>query len=489
MIFICFRRFTDLQVYTIKLKYRLTMYKHTLINKVIVILGAIALVVFIAWVNYFIQGMEIHFSMYPAPAVVGIIIGVLALKYFKAHHDLKDANQALQQQNQALEGAIKTKEQELQTQGNAIHQAQQSEALGRLAGGIAHDFNNLLTAIIGNAYLIAEDAKNPSNRQSANEIIRYSDQATQLTSQMLTISQKNVISLQKIDVVILLSETIQTLNRLLGENHTLELHQVDTKLIAMIDKVQLRQAIINLIINAKEAMPWGGRIEIATKKITNAENISCAEIDIIDHGIGITSELQDKIFEPFFSTKQGDEGTGLGLAVVKGVIDKHGGQIVCQSSENKGSTFKIIIPLTDTKDDTQKAAQPDNLKLPLSTEMKILIIEDETPVRTLLKKLLSQIGCQVVAIADSTQLDKIERAGNFDLLITDVVLPGASGPELAKFLLKKGIVPRVLFISGYPGRHHQLLQDNVQEDNFLPKPFTPEKFFEALSQYCVVSKK
>lgn len=438
----------------------------------------------IVLLSVYIDHQQIHAIMLVPPVVIGLVVSILYSRYLTMYRKLKETLLEIEANNNELEKSITEKEQELQHQQNALSQAQKSEALGRLAGGISHDFNNILTAIIGNAYLIAEDSKNPSIKTSANEIIHLSEQATDLTSQMLTISQKNVMQFKDVDIPDFIHDTCKTLNRLLGENHSLKELHVDRNVEARVDVIQLRQAIINLVINAKEAMPWGGSIEIVTRKVVKDSRDEFAEIAIIDHGVGINEELQKKIFEPFFSTKQGDESTGLGLAVVKGVIDKHQGEIYYETQDGKGTVFKIHVPSAQHKQKIVESVKPVNKPLKACADMKILVIEDEKPVRELLTKLLKQIDCHVLAIADSREVDQAGGVGVFDLLITDVVLPGASGPEMAQFLVKKRLVNEVLYISGYPGKHLELLQDKVEDANFLAKPFTPATFYKTLGQYC-----
>lgn len=364
-----------------------------------------------------------------------------------------------------------------------FRQAQKMEAVGRLAGGVAHDFNNLLTVINGYCELILEGLDpDHSARGPLIAIYDAGDRAARLTQQLLALSRKSMIEPKLVDLNVLVVESARLFERLIGEDITLDVRSDATPVRVVLDPGQLEQVLMNLVVNARDAMPTGGRLIIETKNVElgNGSQLShpdlplgkYALLQVTDTGFGMSTEVQDKIFEPFFTTKGVGKGTGLGLAVVHGVVQQSGGAIKVESSLGIGTTFSIMFP---SATESAFAAPQVESALDLRGDETVLLAEDEEAVRSLVQLALEGQGYTVLTATSGLEAVSVLRAApeRVDLLVTDVIMPEVSGPELAN--LAREICPglRVLYMSGYTDdaldRHG--LQGTT--DQFIQKPFTP----------------
>jgi PAS domain S-box-containing protein len=362
-------------------------------------------------------------------------------------------------------------------------QSQKLESVGRLAGGIAHDFNNMLTAINGYSDLVLRqlDPDDPM-RQNIEEIKKAGERSAELTHQLLAFSRRQILQPEYIDLNETITETSSMLKRLIGED--IELATVLKPQVGSIkvDPGQLSQIIMNLVVNARDAMPDGGKLTIATSNVFLDPDYARSHLGILpgayvmlsvsDTGIGMTPDQQEQIFEPFYTTKEVGKGTGLGLSTVYGIVKQSGGNILVYSEVGHGTTFKIYLPRVVQPDEAGEF-QESSPKLALGTET-ILLVEDEDLVRSLSRQVLESCGYTVIEAVDGIEaLETLEKSETrIDLLITDVVMPRMGGPELAEKLLEKIPNLPILFASGYTDDaivRHGVLQTNV---NFIQKPFT-----------------
>ncbi len=366
-------------------------------------------------------------------------------------------------------------------------QAQKMEAVGRLAGGVAHDFNNLLTAILGYADLLLDGlpALSPL-RPDLEEIRNAANRAGTLTRQLLAFSRKQVLEMRVLDLNELVADMDKMLRRLLGEDIDV-LTKLDPALGAVrADGGQLEQVILNLAVNARDAMPDGGRLTIETRNAELddsyvREHVSVQPgryvmLAVSDTGTGMSAETMSHVFEPFFTTKEPGKGTGLGLATVYGIVKQSGGYVWCYSERGEGTSFKVYLPRVDAPVEQF----PARVVLPRTVRTvgseTILLVEDEAGLRALTRRLLERHGYTVLeaGTADTALALAREHVGPIHLLLADVVLPGASGPTLAGELLPRRADLKVLFMSGYT--EDAIVRRGVLAPNtaFINKPFSAE---------------
>ncbi|HEX6976541.1 MAG TPA: PAS domain S-box protein [Vicinamibacterales bacterium] len=351
-----------------------------------------------------------------------------------------------------------------------LRQAQKLEAIGSLAGGIAHDFNNLLTAILCYTELILDHLPGGDPlRRDVEEIARAGRSAESLTRQLLIFSRKSIVQ----PVLLKLNETVtrldKILRRLVGEHIRFDVRLADNLGVVRADAGQLDQVLMNLVVNARDAMPTGGRLTIRTGTATH-EGQPFDFLAVADTGVGMTPEIQAQIFNPFFTTKGPEKGTGLGLSTVHGIVQQAGGHISVDSVPERGSTFTVFLPRAA---DAPAAGESVKTAVPTGTE-RILFVEDETAVRTMATRGLSRYGYTVLTAQDAVEAMAKAASEPFDLLITDVVLPGMNGLALAEQIRKTYPGVKVMFTSGFTD-DSQLL-DGVRSGDtpFLQKPYTME---------------
>jgi len=363
-----------------------------------------------------------------------------------------------------------------------LRQSQKMEAVGRLAGGIAHDFNNLLMVISGYCeFLLQKLGPDPSLRNCAQEISNAADRATSLTRQLLAFSRKQLLTPKVLDLNAVVSENLKMLPRLIGED--IELATLPAAALGRVkaDPGQIEQVVMNLVVNARDAMPGGGKLTIETANVTLDEvyarrhpGVVAAEyvmLAISDTGLGMDKETQSHIFEPFYTTK-GQKGTGLGLSMVYGIVKQSGGYIWVYSEPNHGTTFKVYLPRVEEAED-KPAVQPKPVGSPVGHET-ILVVEDEPQLRDLTRHFLETRGYTVlVAEHGAAAIDVARRhKGLIHLLLTDIIMPVMNGRELAQRMASLSPKTRILFMSGYTENaiwRNGMIQTSA---NFLQKPFT-----------------
>jgi NO-binding membrane sensor protein with MHYT domain len=363
-------------------------------------------------------------------------------------------------------------------------ESQKLEAIGQLAGGIAHDFNNLLTAIIGHAAFVLEALPAGSAvRDDVREIDRAAHRAAELTQQLLAFSRRQMLCPAPLDLNRVSTDTMRMLQRIIGERIAVTLALEPTLGATRGDRAQIEQVIVNLVVNARDAMPHGGRLIIETDNVDlqpldvgqhlDAEPGAYVMLAITDTGTGMTPEIQARIFDPFFTTKEVGRGTGLGLSTVYGIVKQSGGSISVYSEPGHGSTFKVYLPRVG--DVEPEVASESARDITRGTET-ILIVEDDTAVRALAVRTLRARGYTVLEARDGAEALRLvnERPGSLDLLITNVVLPSLTGPELARQLRQQQDRLRVLFMSGFPGVAVLGNGELAEGSAFLSKVFTPE---------------
>ncbi len=372
-----------------------------------------------------------------------------------------------------------------------LRQSQKMECVGQLAGGVAHDFNNILTIVQGHASLLLSEAPNPPMRQAAQEIISAAERAANLTRQLLAFGRRHVIQPKNLDLNEILSQIAKILERVLGEDIALDVRYASNLPPVFADAGMFEQVLLNLAVNAREAMPKGGRLDLSLKAVTLNQDTASGHADarpgtfvaltVKDSGCGISRENLDHIFEPFFTTKDVGRGSGLGLSTVYGIVKQHSGWISVESEVGRGTTFEIYLPTCD------KPLPPPPVPGPRTRGGSecILLVEDEESLRELVRCVLESYGYNVIDAANGRCAFDVwkEHGSRVDLLLTDIVMPdGVTGRDLADALKQEKPNLRVLFSSGYSsdiiGKDF-VLSDGV---NFLQKPYNPQTLAEVVRE-------
>ena len=397
----------------------------------------------------------------------------LELEVARRTEELLRANEELAE---ALHEKLRT-ERERELLADQLRQAQKMEAVGRLAGGIAHDFNNLLTVLRGHGELLLAALEEGSDEhESAQQVVESCDRAARLTSQLLAFSRHRPREDQPVEAGELLGGLERMLRRLLGEQVELQLERACASAWVRIDPVALEQVVLNLAINARDAMPEGGTLTITLDRrppdsAFAGEASELVALLVSDTGTGIPPETIDLIFEPFFTTKPPGEGTGLGLATSYGLVRQAGGSLRVDSTPGSGSTFEVLLPAIEAPagDKEGRAAAA---ALPEGPGRRILLVEDEPALRHLLRAGLQSLGHEVSAAGDGQEaLEILDAEGGFDVVVSDVVMPRMGGPELLRELRRRGPGPPVLLTSGWPDRAGDPPGRLGVEFGFLEKPF------------------
>jgi two-component system, cell cycle sensor histidine kinase and response regulator CckA len=351
-----------------------------------------------------------------------------------------------------------------------LARAQRMEAIGRLAGGVAHDFNNLLAVVLGYSDLmLSKPGADVSREDGLREIQRAAERGKDLTRQLLTFSRTAGSDRQRVDVDAVLRGVEGMLVRLIREDILVTVIRPTVPCVVEVGRGQLEQVIVNLAVNARDAMPGGGRLTIDVSVVSDVLGLSRGEyvrLRVVDTGVGMDEPTRARIFEPFFTTKGAGDGTGLGLAVVYGIVGQHGGVVNVTSAPGEGSTFDVYLPrLSGPPTPFEVEPKPPNGGVEI-----VLVAEDEAPVREFLRRALTDYGYRVLVATGPDDAVTIARSVAVDLLVTDVVMPGTNGVELARRVRELRPLARVLFVSGYAdGLIGPELAGGV---HLLAKPFT-----------------
>jgi PAS domain S-box-containing protein len=365
-----------------------------------------------------------------------------------------------------------------------LRQAQKMEAVGRLAGGVAHDFNNLLTAILGYCNLALEEmpADEPT-RKDLEEIRDAGERAATLTRQLLAFSRRQTLQPEPVDLNALVRQVERMLRRLIGEDIELEAALSAELPLVKADRASIEQIVVNLAVNARDAMPAGGRLTIETSRVDLDQTYADAHVTVApgsyvllavsDTGHGMDAATRARVFEPFFTTKPQGKGSGLGLSTVYGIVKQTGGYIWVYSEPARGTVFKVYLPVADRS--ASASAAEHRAGTAVSPSETVLVVEDEDAVRALTCELLRRRGYQVLEAAHGIDALSVAAAhgGRIDLLLTDIVMPYMNGRDLAVQMAVLRPATKVLFVSGYTD-HVAARQELAAGAPFLQKPFTPD---------------
>ena len=365
-----------------------------------------------------------------------------------------------------------------------LREAQRLEAVGRLAGGIAHDFNNLLVVILGHAELLKEDlraANETEQAERAAEIQAAGERAASLTRQLLTFSRGQPVQPRPTDLVALLTGLDGLLGRLIGENIDYTMSLAEAPITVEINPSQVEQLVINLSANARDAMPAGGKLEVVLERYRHAKSSALPDLAAGDHAVirvsdtgeGMSQKEIDHAFDPFYTTKSPGAGSGLGLATVHAIADQCGGAAFIESAKGEGTSVRVYLPLTSAQ--PLSLAAPERSSTSLRGSETILVAEDEDAIRDLIEDVLSEQGYRVITAADGAEALDLARQndGEIDLVITDVVMPNLSGPEMVQHLQSDSPDTKVIFMSGY-AKQGSLAAIEDKKAEILEKPFSPQ---------------
>jgi PAS domain S-box-containing protein len=374
------------------------------------------------------------------------------------------------------------RQQELEEQ---LRAARKLEAIGQLAGGVAHDFNNLLTVVFGNLQLLRMTRLDAEQLEGLSSIEVAADRAAAITRQLLAIGRRQVSRPLSISLNECVRGLAELLRRMVPEHVTIETKLADRVPNVVADTAQLDQVVLNLVANARDAMPDGGKLGIETfsTELRHPEQLpplapgSYATLRVSDSGHGMSQETQERVFEPFFTTKDAGLGTGLGLATVYGIVKQHGGHIVVESSPGAGSSFSVYLPASS---EPLSGHQPVAKALP-HRGARLLLVDDDEAVRGVIARILGRAGHEVTVASDAQEaLAAVDEIGSrLELLITDVVMPGMSGVELSAELRRRYPELRVLLFSGYPGRDSVSVGAELGVE-YLAKPVAPRELLERI---------
>ena len=444
----------------------------------------------------FLIGDDLHLAMGTMVIVYGVGLTAVAsvtqrslLASFRLRFqnqtllgELSSARERLEDTNRTLELRVEERTGAFERQAEALRDAQRLETVGRLAGGVAHDFNNLLTVVLTNTNEQLERRDlDPQLRRSLADTRDAAARGADLVKQLLVFGRRQGMRPETFDLRRSVTGIEPLLRRLLRENLRLEIELGETPLYVHADPAQLEILITNLVSNARDAIEGSGTVGIATERCVRSEardglaTGAYVVLAVRDTGVGMDSETQRHAFEPFFTTKDVGKGAGLGLAAVHGIVEQSGGQIRIESEPEHGSCFRVYLP--ERKPEAPAASpSPNPAQKPVSPT--VLLVEDDAAVRAVAERMLRRGGYTILSAEHAEHGLDLARAheGEIDLLVTDVVMPGLSGPELARRLrdLRPGI--STLFISGYARDHRLVEADERHAVAFLPKPFTREAF-------------
>jgi PAS domain S-box-containing protein len=386
--------------------------------------------------------------------------------------------EAAQRANHNLEQRVQERTRELEVANEALRQSQKMEAIGQLTGGIAHDFNNLLTVIRGSADVLRSDnVPDEKRRRYIDAISETADRAARLTGQLLAFARRQALRPQLFDVASQVESLRDMLRTVLGSQRMLDIVADCPDCFVEADVAQFETAIVNMAVNARDAMPSGGELRITIRKEKRAER-DFVEIIVADTGHGIDEDSLQRIFEPFFTTKEVGKGTGLGLSQVYGFVKQSDGEVLVESKPGQGTAFTLLLPATT---DQPQVSHPTSA--PMSRPERggrVLLIEDNDDVRAFTAELLGDLGFELTVAASADEaLGVLEKGEEFDVIFTDVVMPGMSGLDFAKIVRKQWPQQPVVLTSGYS---HVLSQESGHGFPLLQKPYSAEALTEALEK-------
>jgi signal transduction histidine kinase/ActR/RegA family two-component response regulator len=427
---------------------------------------------------------------------LSVAIGLLATRHLRLERLVTERTSALAASNQQLRHELEDRERMEKERARLeaqLHQSQKLEAIGRLAGGIAHDFNNLLTVVWSYSELIGAQISADSPLSTpAREIGKAAERAAALTRQLLAFGRHQVIRPEVLDLNDVIGDIERMLRRLIGEDIDLECRRGPTLWGIMADRGRIEQVIVNLAVNARDAMPQGGKLTIETSNVTLDAAFARVHVGVqpgayvllavSDTGVGMNAETRTRVFEPFFTTKEGGRGTGLGLATVYGIVAQAGGHIWVYSEPGRGATFTIYLPRTEAE--PELAAASATTPALVAGDESILLVEDDETVRALTATILQSHGYDVLEAASGEEAEALmaNEGRRVDLVLSDCVLSGMSGPQLVERLRTTWPDLRVVFMSGYADDavvRHGLLEREVA---FIQKPFVPDALLRKLRE-------
>ncbi len=349
-----------------------------------------------------------------------------------------------------------------------VRHMQKMEAIGRLAGGVAHDFNNLLQALLSTVEVVRVRGSNPESLGgTVSELEAHVRRGAALTRQLLLFARRELVKPERLDLNEVVAEAAKLLRRLVRENIRLALAPAPGSLPLVADRGQLEQVLVNLVVNGSDAMPEGGDLVIRTGRLGEGE----VWLEVGDTGVGIPDEVRERIFEPFFTTKASEHGTGLGLAVVHGIVTQHNGRLEVTSAVGSGSTFRVILPGAPLGPDEPPPARSGDDDATSGHGEAVLVVEDEDGARKALREILEILGFEVTVAASGEEAEEAAAGSAFDVLLTDLILPGIDGGELARRLARARPQMKVIVMSGYSEDETMRRGIRSGEVRFLQKPF------------------
>jgi signal transduction histidine kinase/FixJ family two-component response regulator len=456
--------------------------------------------------RYFAEGGALHLAMGGLTMVYGGAMSAIAANNHRSVReslrlrfenrellsDLSRAHVSLADANRTLEARVAERSAALEQKTDALLDAQRMETVGLLAGGVAHDFNNLLTAVLGNAELLLDNPHlDDEERMGLQEIHRAANRGAILVSQLLTFSRRQAVAHRVVDLNAVVSEVQPMLGRLIGEHIELGVAMRAGPLAVQADPTQLQQVVINLATNARDAMPAGGKLTIETDLIEGSRDDEAIDaagqsvlLSVRDTGSGMDAETRRKAFHPFFTTKEVGRGTGLGLATVYGIVEQSGGHVYVESEPDRGSCFRIVLPLSSEKEhETPPASHAPQPHL-ICHGATALLAEDEPAVRSVTARILRSAGLTVLEAGDGEEALELSRRhdGRIDLLVSDIVMAKRGGLSLARELALERPDIRVLLVSGYSSAGMPPREDPDGTLTLLPKPFSPSALLERVAR-------
>jgi two-component system cell cycle sensor histidine kinase/response regulator CckA len=381
-----------------------------------------------------------------------------------------------------------------------LRHAQKMDALGRLAGGISHDFNNMLTSILCEASVLADAFEQDDERlRAARQIQKTATRAAELTSQLLTFSRGRMATPKLVDMVPVVRDMERMLRRIIGDRVELRTRYEVPVAGVLLERGPLEQVLLNLSVNARDAMPEGGALEISVGRqripargAGRHSGGDFIQLMVKDDGCGMATDVVARIFEPFFTTKPDGHGSGLGLSVVYGIVDQAGGRISVHSEPGAGTTFQVLLPHAEGghKASASQRAAEDTVEVPPAKPGVVLLAEDEPAVREIVAEILAADGHEVLAARDGYEAEQIVAASDqpVDLVVTDVSMPRRTGPELVALLRKQGLDAPVVFLSGYPKDEGLDERFDWTRTVFVAKPFTHHRLITAVRSQLAVAR-